>query len=90
MEAVIAGAGLNAGPLWLYADAIARGDLVRVLPRWSPPSSFVHALTLPGRNRPAKIALALAMLRDRVPRLAGVTARDARLAQDAHRRRGSD
>jgi DNA-binding transcriptional LysR family regulator len=29
-EAVMAGAGLNAGPLWLYADAIDRGELVRV------------------------------------------------------------
>ena len=27
-EAVMAGAGLNAGPLWLYADAIDRGELI--------------------------------------------------------------
>lgn len=71
-EAVVAGAGMNAGPLWLYADAIARGELVRVLPRWSPPRFPVHALVLPGRHRPAKIAAALQLLRARVPKLRGV------------------
>ena len=71
-EAVVAGAGFNAGPLWLYADAIARGELVHVLPRWHPPSSAVHALVLPGRHRPAKIVAALELLRERVPRLPGV------------------
>lgn len=73
-EAVIAGAGLNSGPLWLYSDALARGELVHVLPAWSPPSFPVHALTLPGRYRPAKVAAALQMLRERVPKLAGIVA----------------
>jgi DNA-binding transcriptional LysR family regulator len=73
-EAVIAGAGLNAGPLWLYADAIASGDLVRVLPSWTPPTFPIHALMIPGRYRPAKISAALQMLRDKVPQLPGVVA----------------
>jgi DNA-binding transcriptional LysR family regulator len=72
MEAVIAGAGLCTGPQWLFADAIARGDLVHVLPKWSPPKGAVHALTLPGDFRPAKTKLALAMLRTRVPNLRGI------------------
>jgi DNA-binding transcriptional LysR family regulator len=73
LEAVIAGAGFNAGPLWLYADAIARGDLVHLMPHWRPPSSAIHALVLPGRHRPAKIATTLELLRERVPRLPGVS-----------------
>lgn len=73
LEAVIAGAGLNAGPLWLFADAIARGDLVHILPRWRPPSGTLQALVLAGRYRPAKISAALALLRARAPRLPGVS-----------------
>jgi DNA-binding transcriptional LysR family regulator len=69
-EAVMAGAGLNAGPLWLYAEAIARGTLTHVLPAWSPPRFAVHALMPPGHFRPAKVAAALHMLRARVPQLA--------------------
>jgi DNA-binding transcriptional LysR family regulator len=73
-EAVLAGAGVNAGPRWLYADPIKRGELVHVLPAWSPPTFPIHALTLPGRYRPAKIAAALEMLRARVRTLPGVAA----------------
>jgi DNA-binding transcriptional LysR family regulator len=71
-EAVLAGAGLNAGPLWLYADALARGALVRVLPAWSPPRFAVRALVVPEKYRPAKVAAALQMLRTRVSQLTGV------------------
>jgi DNA-binding transcriptional LysR family regulator len=73
MHAVLAGAGLNAGPLWLYADAIARGELVHVLPRWHPEASAVHALVVPGRYRPAKIRAALELVRECVPRLPGIS-----------------
>ena len=65
----MAGAGMNAGPLWLYAEAIERGELIRVLPAWNPPRYPVHALMLPGRYRPAKSNSALAMLRVKVPKL---------------------
>ena len=72
LEAVRAGAGLNAGPIWLYADAVARGDLVHVLPLWSPPSSLLQAIVAPGRHRPAKVSAALALLRERSARLPGI------------------
>ena len=68
----MAGAGLNAGPLWLYANAIDRGELIRVLPAWNPPRYPVHALMLPSRYRPAKTNSTLAMLRVKVPKLPGV------------------
>ena len=71
-EAVMAGAGLNAGPLWLYAEAIERGELIRVLPAWNPPRYPVHALMVPGRYRPAKSNSALAMLRVKVSKLPGI------------------
>lgn len=71
-EAVIAGAGFNAGPLWLFAGAIARGELVHILPRWRPPTGTLQALVLPGRYRPAKISAALALLRARAVALPGI------------------
>ena len=46
----MAGAGLNAGPLWLHADAIDRGELIRVLPDWNPPRHPVRSLMLSGRS----------------------------------------
>ncbi len=72
LHAVTAGAGFNAGPLWLYADAIDRGELRHILPEWRPPNGFVHALTVPGRHRPAKIRAALELFRARVPQLPGI------------------
>jgi DNA-binding transcriptional LysR family regulator len=68
----MAGAGLNAGPLWLYADAIDRGELIRVLPDWNPPRHPVRSLMLSGRSTPEDNS-ARAMLRVRVPKLPGVT-----------------
>jgi DNA-binding transcriptional LysR family regulator len=74
LEAVIAGAGFNAGPLWLFSEAIARGELVHVLPRWRPPQGPLHALVVSGRRRPAKVTATLALLRARAPQLPGVAA----------------
>jgi DNA-binding transcriptional LysR family regulator len=75
-EAVLSGAGLNAGPLWLYADDIAAGRLVHVLPAFSPPGFQLHALMLPGRYRPAKISAALELLREKLPQLTGILTRE--------------
>lgn len=72
-HAVLAGAGFNAGPLWLYADAIESGELVHLLPDWKLPTTTVQAVTVAGRQRPAKIRSALELLQARVPRLAGIT-----------------
>ncbi|MEM9013420.1 MAG: LysR family transcriptional regulator [Pseudomonadota bacterium] len=49
------GGGLHAGPLWFFAEALATGRLVRVLPDWSPPSYPVNALYAPGSYVPAKV-----------------------------------
>ena len=72
LEAVLAGAGVNAGPLWLFADAIARGELVHVLTDWRPPSGTLQAVVPPRRHRPAKVTAALALIRERAARLPGV------------------
>ena len=55
----------------------------RCLPRWSSPSSTVHALVLPGRHRPAKIAAALELLRERAEASRYRTAGTMRWRSDA-------
>lgn len=65
---VESGGGLHAGPMWFFADAIAAGRLVHVLPDWSPPSYAVHALYEPSTYVAAKIRhfidLAVARMRE--------------------------
>jgi len=80
----------TAGLCGFYADGIARGDLVHILPAWSPPRGAVHALMLPGRFRPAKTDVALEMLRQRVPGACGHHPRPAtNVAPDQARAKGS-
>ena len=54
-EAAIAGAGMSVLPLWLIGSALARGELVPVLPGWIIPPVAVHVVfpsgKLPGRVR---------------------------------------
>jgi DNA-binding transcriptional LysR family regulator len=72
LEAVVAGAGFNAGPLWLFAQAIARGQLVHLLPEWEPPTGSLQALVPPRAYRPAKVTAALELFRRRAPEVPGV------------------
>jgi DNA-binding transcriptional LysR family regulator len=54
-EAVIAGAGMAVLPEWLIGSALARGEVVPVLPGWTIPPVAVHVVfpsgKLPGRIR---------------------------------------
>jgi DNA-binding transcriptional LysR family regulator len=52
-------------------DELARHELVQHAGPFE--SDEVHALVVPGRHRPAKIKVALELLRERVPRLPGIT-----------------
>jgi DNA-binding transcriptional LysR family regulator len=54
-EAVIAGAGMAVLPEWLIGSALARGEVVPVLPSWTIPPVAMHVVfpsgKLPGRIR---------------------------------------
>ncbi|MGU7782765.1 LysR family transcriptional regulator [Burkholderia sp. PU8-34] len=43
-EAAVAGAGIVQLPIMMMTDALRRGELVRVLPEWSPKSGIIHAV----------------------------------------------
>jgi hypothetical protein len=59
---------------WKNGVSTAPGATVFTVTPRAPSSlaSAVHALVVPGRHRPAKIEVALELLRERVPRLPGV------------------
>jgi DNA-binding transcriptional LysR family regulator len=53
-EAVLAGLGIGLLPLYVCADEIKSGQLIRVLPHWLPQTKFgtkVFAVGLPERVR---------------------------------------
>ncbi|MGC5698920.1 LysR family transcriptional regulator [Pseudomonas sp. NFXW11] len=47
--ALLAGAGLHAGPDWLLGESLQRGQLLRLLPQWQLPSLPVNLLRLNSR-----------------------------------------
>ena len=68
-DAAIVGAGVACLPAYVLAQAIRSGQLVRVLPGWSPTPSLVSVLTLP-RPQSSRLAQAFsAFLAERVPAL---------------------
>jgi len=42
--AALAGVGVGQLPLMMVREPLARGELVRVLPEWAPPSGIIHAV----------------------------------------------
>lgn len=62
LEAVKLGMGLCQLPDMLVADAIARGQLVEVLPGLRPPPMPIHILHAPGRLLPARVRVAIEAL----------------------------
>jgi DNA-binding transcriptional LysR family regulator len=55
MPALIAGTGLGILPEFILRDALAAGQLERLLPDWSLPSGAVYWVTPPGGPRPKRI-----------------------------------
>jgi DNA-binding transcriptional LysR family regulator len=71
-QAAIAGAGIAVLPVAMLGRPLDDGQLVRVLPGWSPPAAPIHAVFAPRSPQPARlIAFLEAMarsLRDAPPR----------------------
>lgn len=55
LNAVYAGAGITLQPCWMVDDALRRGDLVRLLPRWSGPAQTAHIVYAPRRRLPMRV-----------------------------------
>ena len=73
-NAALAGLGAGIASTWAVADALAQGRLVHLAPLWSAaplPISVVHP---PGRLQPARIRAFIDVMREHLPRIAGVQA----------------
>lgn len=53
--ATLAGLGVSYAPAWFFTDALASGEVVRLLPAWSAPPLPIHLLTTPERRGAAKV-----------------------------------
>src|SRR5712691_7049842 len=72
MPALIAGTGLGILPEFILRDALAAGQLERLLPEWSLPSGAVYWVTPPGGPRPKRVEVLADFL---VEKLSGQTKR---------------
>ncbi len=59
-----AGWGISVMDEFSAAPAVAKGELVRVLPQWSLPRGGVHAVFAPGRHVPPKVRAFVDFYRD--------------------------
>lgn len=55
LPALFAGHGIAIVPDFIIDQALERGDVVTVLPGWSPPAIALHLVTPPGRLRPRRV-----------------------------------
>jgi DNA-binding transcriptional LysR family regulator len=53
--ATLAGLGITYSPHFMFDDALARGEVVRLLPDWSAPPLPIHLLSTPERRGAAKV-----------------------------------
>lgn len=53
--AVIDGQGIGYSPVWLFADELARGEVVQLLPDWLAPVLPMHLVSPPARRGSAKV-----------------------------------
>ncbi|KEA63943.1 LysR-family transcriptional regulator clustered with [Marinobacterium lacunae] len=65
MEAALAGAGVAQLPTYLANPLIERGELVELLPQWSPPELVIWGVYLSRRHLPATVRTMLDFLAER-------------------------
>lgn len=73
-NAALAGLGAGIASAWAVADDLAEGRLVHLAPQWAAsalPVSLVHP---PGRLQPARLRAFIELMREHLPRIAGVQA----------------
>src|SRR5690606_35005441 len=68
---LIAGGGIGAIPEIDAAEDVAAGRLVPVLPHWHVGRASLHALSVQGRNAPARVRVFRDFARDYLQRLCG-------------------
>jgi DNA-binding transcriptional LysR family regulator len=70
-QCFLEGIGLGSAPAWLVQDLIDKGELVRVLPKWTLPSQPIHLVYPTRRHQPLRTRAFLQFMTDRIPTLPG-------------------
>ncbi|BDB28295.1 LysR family transcriptional regulator [Cupriavidus sp. TA19] len=86
--AVLQGLGVGVGSAWIFADDIARGDLLHLLPDWHAEPLPVYLVYPRASFYPARLRLFIEAMREAVPFMAGVQPPRARRRQAQARSAG--
>lgn len=71
LTSVLEGAGISLQPLWMVADRLKDGSLVRVLPRYTGPPQRAHLLYAPRHHQPLRVRVLVDFLTARLSKLPG-------------------
>jgi DNA-binding transcriptional LysR family regulator len=74
-SAALAGVGACITSAWIVTDDLAAGRLVHVAPQWRAPALPVYMVYPYARFYPARLRAFVALMREQVPGLTGMTAR---------------
>ncbi len=66
VPALLAGLGITRLPHFIIGSYLASGQLVAILPDWTPPPIGLHLLTPPSALRPARVEALIAFLAERL------------------------
>ena len=70
-QCLLEGIGLGSAPAWLVQDLIDKGELVRILPKWTMPSQSLHLIYPTRRYLPLRTRTFLQYMTKKIPALPG-------------------
>jgi DNA-binding transcriptional LysR family regulator len=65
-EAVLSGLGIGFAPNWFFTEELANGDVVRLLPKYSPHPLPIHAIYPSSRRHSQRLAAFIALAKSRI------------------------
>ena len=78
LDSVLDGAGISLQPVWMVAELLKQGRLVRVLARYTGPVQEAHLLYAPSRRQPLRVRVLVDFLIERMAQLPGAVQESGR------------